>query len=175
VAHQGLSDHAGIRVRDAVVSEVGALVALQRRASLVWEDTRSQLLAHPEAIDLPEAQVRHGMVRVAVRLGDPGDRVVGFSAVLPVEAGYCELDGLFVEPDEWRTGVGRRLVQDAAGRAVAAGAVRLTVTANRNALGFYEGLGFVAGEVVATRFAPGLRMSLDLGEIGGPRGERNGP
>jgi len=150
-------------LRDAVVTDVGALEELQRRASLVWEDTRAQLLTHPELIELAPQQVAAGLVRVAELDGAP----VGFSAVLAVAAQRCELDGLFVEPDRWRGGVGRLLVQDAAVRAAAAGATRLEVTANRNALGFYEQLGFVAGELVPTLLVPGLRMHLDLAPSAG--------
>lgn len=53
-----------------------------------------------------------------------------------------ELDGLFVEPDHLRQGIGSALVQDAAMRATANAAVDLEVTAGP-AQAFYEQAGFV--------------------------------
>ena len=143
-----------MRIRDARTDEVGALTELQRRASLVWEEDRDALLAHPEVIDVPVDLVQTGSVRVAEEDG----RSLGFSAVIALRDATAELDGLFVEPDLMRGGVGRALVDDAVDRLRAEGAGRLEVTANLRALGFYEKLGFVAIGPVETMFSPGLRM-----------------
>ena len=96
---------------------------------------------------------------------DAAGRRLGFSVVILVEDGTCELDDLFVEPDSMGVGVGRLLVEDVAARAGAAGADRVNVTANPCAVGFYERLGFrVTGEA-STRFGRAPRMSLDLGPL----------
>jgi GNAT superfamily N-acetyltransferase len=141
-----------VHIRDARPEEAGALTELQRRASLVWDETREALLAHPEVIDVPVELL--ASVRVAEDEGHP----VGFSAVIPLADGAAELDGLFVEPDLMRGGVGRALVDDAIGRLRATGVTRLEVTANLNALGFYERVGFIAVGPVETQFSPALRM-----------------
>jgi len=94
----------------------------------------------------------------SVRVAEEGERPLGFSAVIPLADGAAELDGLFVEPDLMRGGVGRALVDDAVGRLRAAGRTRLEVTANLNALAFYEKVGFIAVGPVETQFSPGLRM-----------------
>jgi GNAT superfamily N-acetyltransferase len=146
-------------IRDAVPDEVGALEDLQRRASLVWEDYRDQLLAHPDAIVLDPAAVTDGLVRVAV---DDSGRRLGFSAALDVRGGVCELDGLFVEPDAWRRGIGRALVEDVVDRAGRAGARRLEVIANPRAHGFYERTGFLVVDLATTRFGPASRMRREL-------------
>jgi GNAT superfamily N-acetyltransferase len=138
---------------------VAALEALQRGASMIWDSDRDWLLANPDAIEVPVEAIDERRVRVAV---DASGRRLGFSLVLPVEAGACELDGLFVAPDAMRRGIGSALVGDAAERARVGGAVRMDVTANDNALRFYERAGFRGGEWVQTRFRPGLRMSLPL-------------
>lgn len=39
--------------------------------------------------------------------------VVGFAVLLERCGDACDLDGVFVEPDRMRAGVGRRLVEDA--------------------------------------------------------------
>jgi len=118
-----------------------------------------QLAANPDAIEPPHRAIADGRVRVAV---DSGGRRLGFSVVLPVRDGRCELDDLFVEPDSMRRGVGRLLVRDVATRAAAAGASHVDVIANPNALGFYERLGFETIGQASTRFGSAPRMSLDL-------------
>jgi GNAT superfamily N-acetyltransferase len=151
-------DPAAVTVRWAEPSEVEALEELQRRSSMVWEEYRDDLLAHPEAIEVPEAQVREHGVRVATCAG----RLAGFAAVVPGRDGVGELDGLFVEPDLMGRGIGRRLIDDAVRIGVGGGLTRLEVTANPRALGFYERLGFVADREVPTRFGPGVRMHREL-------------
>jgi ribosomal protein S18 acetylase RimI-like enzyme len=146
-------------IRDARPDEASALEALQRRSSDVWEEYRAQLAANPDAIEPPHQAIADGRVRVAV---DASGRHLGFSVVLPVKDGRCELDDLFVEPDSMRLGVGRLLVDDVATRAAASGASYLDVIANPNALGFYERLGFEITGQASTRFGSAPRMSLAL-------------
>ena len=145
-------------IRDAAPGEVAALEALQRRASDVWEEYREQLAAHPDAIALDPALVSAGRVRVFEQDG----LRVGFSVLLPAHEGSCELDGLFVEPAAMRGGVGRALIADAAERARAEGARRISVIANPRAIEFYERVGFVAGEPAETRFGPAVWMHLEV-------------
>ena len=147
-----------ITIRDAELHEIAALEALQMRASLVAPDYREDLAAHPEAIDLPETDVRDHRVRVAV----VDSRVAGFSVVTPIRGSTCELDGLFVEPDLMRTGVGRALIDDVVTRLRSKDVVRLDVVANPTAVGFYSKLGFVRGDDAMTQFGPAFWMTLDL-------------
>ncbi len=85
-----------ITLRPARPDERLALEELQRRASLVWEEYRAELLAHPDAIDLPADQVC-GWRRLC-RQRPARRHILGFSVVLAREDGDAELDGLFVEP-----------------------------------------------------------------------------
>ena len=124
----------------------------------MWEEYRGQLAANPDAIELPQRFVETGWVRVAV---DVEDRPVGFSVVTPATGAVHELDGLFVEPDQMNAGVGRALVEDAAGRAKDHGAEALEVTAGP-ARGFYERVGFNLIGAAQTRFGPAVRMRRDL-------------
>jgi GNAT superfamily N-acetyltransferase len=145
-------------IRDARVEEIGALEHIQERASMIWDDDRPFLLANPGVIVLPLEQVRNRQVRVAV----DGDTLLGFSAVLPLGSDAVDLDGLFVDPDHMRGGIGAALVADVAASARAGGASRLEVTANTNALAFYERNGFVIVGEVMTQFRPAPRMHLAL-------------
>ncbi|GAA4802098.1 hypothetical protein GCM10023200_44020 [Actinomycetospora chlora] len=138
--------------------EVALLEDVQREASLIWDEYRADLLAHPEAIEVPVAQVR----ALRVRVDEQGGEVTGFAAVLPLPDGDVELDGLFVRPAHMRRGIGARLVADAAGRARAAGAARMVVTANPRAEGFYVRAGFRTVGSAPTRFGPAIRMEMLL-------------
>jgi ribosomal protein S18 acetylase RimI-like enzyme len=151
-------------LRDARPDEAPALEAIHRRSSAVWDEDRALLAAHPDMIEPPHEAIAEGLVRIAV---DGAGRIVGFAVALPVDRdARCELDDLFVEPDQMRRGIGRALVEDVSARAASAGATHLDVTANTNALGFYTRLGFeVVGEAT-TRFGNAPRMTLDLARSG---------
>ena len=125
------------------------LEELQRRASLELPEYREQLLANPDAIHLPPAQIANGQVIVAEFDGE----VAGFAAVVG-----GELDGLFVEPDLWGCGIGKALVEAATHQARLSG-MTLKVTANPSVRLFYETCGFSVEGEVQTRFGPALRMS----------------
>ena len=146
-------------VRPAVVSERGQLEALQRRASLDNAGDRQALLAHPDAIELPLEQIRKGGVYVAEAAGS----IRGFAAILPRADGDSELDALFVEPDVWRRGIGRALVEHCAAAARAAGAESLHVVGNPHAEAFYRACGFQMLGTEQTRFGMGLLMKRVLG------------
>ncbi|MFZ5616995.1 MAG: GNAT family N-acetyltransferase [Pseudomonadota bacterium] len=147
-----------ISIRLAKASEKEALESLQRRASLANPGDREAILAHPDAIELPSGQIAAGRVFVA----EWGGRPAGLSAILHRDDGDFDLDGLFVEPGLWRSGIGRALVEHAAAIAAQAGAGHLHVVGNPHAAGFYESLGFQTIETVATRFGPGLLMRRNL-------------
>ena len=145
-------------IRRARVGERDALERLQRRSSVHEPMYRAQLVAHPDAIDLPAEQITAGHVRVAERDGV----VVGFAVLLERCGDACELDGLFVEPGRMRAGVGRGLVADAKRIARERGARRIDVVANPQAVAFYEAVGFTSVGETQTRFGPAPRMSLPI-------------
>jgi GNAT superfamily N-acetyltransferase len=143
--------------RSARSEEVGVLIELQRRTAMV-SIYREQILAHPDAIEIPVPAIVAGHVRVALIAG----RILGFSMVLPLAEGLGELDGLFVEPEFARRGLGRALLADAFSIARKQGIRRIEVTANLQAVGFYERIGFATDGPVATRFGPALRMHVEI-------------
>ena len=143
-----------LNIRFGALEERADLEELQRRASLVWEEYRADLLAHPDAIQLPLSQLQENRVRVAAF----GSRRVGFSVVIPKSADVSELDGLFVEPDHWGIGIGRALITDAVRLARDQGAGAIEVIANPRAEGFYEKLGFRPTGFAQTQFGPAKQM-----------------
>ena len=148
-----------VEIRDAQTSEVDELEDVQRRASLVWEEYRDDLLAHPEVIDVPLHDIEAGNVRVATG----SLRVLGFASLIPGRGdGAAELEGLFVDPAFMRRGIGSALVHDALALARSRGCQRIEVTANPRVLEFYVKMGFIDDGVEQTRFGPGLRMHVDV-------------
>ena len=139
--------------------DVGVLRELFWRSSFSNEGDRAAMLANREAIVFDESALREQRTRVA--LGDDG-RIVGFSTVRRLVADVAELEDLFVDPECMRRGVGTQLVRDIAATARARAITRIEVTANEHARDFYEAVGFVVDGVTETRFAPALRMHLDL-------------
>lgn len=147
-----------LAVRPARPEERDALEALQWRASLANPGDRDALLAHPDAIDLPPEQLEagHGLV---VELDGV---TVGFAILLPREDGDAELDGLFVEPDRWKAGAGRALIEAACALARSRQAEAVHVIGNPEARAFYERCGFRVVGAFETRFGPGIQMRRDL-------------
>jgi ribosomal protein S18 acetylase RimI-like enzyme len=143
-----------LHLRLARIEELAELEDLQRRASLALDEYREALLAHPDAIALPAEQVVRGEVLVAEIDG----RIAGFAVVLDQD-GRAELDGLFVEPQLWRQGIGSALVAEAVHDARSRGLSLMTVVANPGAKEFYERSGFTVEGSAETRFGPALRMS----------------
>ena len=137
-----------LAMRLARVSEREALEQLQRRSSMHEPMYRAQLAAHPDAVELPAEQITEGLVRVAEQNG----AIVGCAVLVERSADACELDGLFVEPERMRAGVGRRLVEDAKRIARERGATRIDVVANPQAVALYESVGFTTVGEARTRF-----------------------
>lgn len=145
-------------IRPAIVSERRLLEALQTRASLSNPGDRDAILANPDAIELPIAQIVAGQVFVLEQAGV----IVAFAAILPLTDGDTELDALFVEPTAWRRGFGRMLIDHCAQVARASGSSALRVIGNPHAEQFYVACEFNRGGTVETRFGIGYQFRRAL-------------
>ncbi|MEO6605118.1 MAG: GNAT family N-acetyltransferase [Aeromicrobium sp.] len=145
-------------IRAAGLDERFFLIELQRRASLANPGDRAAVEAHPDAVDVPEAQFDAGQVFVAEVDGE----VCGFAAYELRADGNVELDGLFVEPTKWRRGIAGALVADGAVRARAAGAAAIHVIGNPHAQGFYLAAGFEELGPTQTEFGPATNYVLKV-------------
>jgi predicted N-acetyltransferase YhbS len=81
---------------------------------------------------------------------------------MPREDGNSELDALFVEPRNWKQGIGRILVDHCCLAARASGASALHVIGNPHAEGFYGSCGFETVGTQQMRFGIGLLMKRNL-------------
>ena len=147
-----------ITIRAAKPADRQSLIELMRRASLANPEDRDALLAHPEVIDIPVSHLSPAATCVAELDGVPA----GFATVLPRDDGDAELDGLFVAPHLWRSGVGRALVARSAELARLIGARHLHVIANGAALDFYHAVGFTDFGSAQTQFGPAITMRMPL-------------
>jgi GNAT superfamily N-acetyltransferase len=145
-------------IRTARADERKRLIELQRRASLANDGDRTMVLANPDMIDIPLVQFEEGCVLVAERDG----ATLGLAVVLPRDDGAAELDGLFVEPQAWRQGIGRHLVEAAGTHARKHGATALHVVANPHAGTFYDACGFEPLGEVKIEFGSALAMRKPL-------------
>ena len=145
-------------IRRAVASEQKQLEDLQLRASLTNAGDRDALLAHPDAIELPLAQIAAGGVFVAEWNGT----IIGFAAVEPRADGESELDALFVDPTMRRRGIARSLIEHCAEVARTRKSAALCVVGNPHAESFYTACGFKLVGTTETRFGTGLLMRMTL-------------
>ena len=138
------------------------LVELLWRASLAWDVVRQDLLDNPELIDVDPEMIARNQIFVAERAG----RIVGFATIVPREnndgegeGNDAELEGIFVEPADWRNGIGMALLHQIEREAQAWGANRLHVVASPNVEGFYLAAGFIQTAEQQMPFGPnGLVM-----------------
>lgn len=132
---------------------------MQRRASVQWDASRPESLQHPEALELPADHIAAGLVIVFEHWGAPA----GFAVVVPRDDGAADIDGPFVEPDLWRGGIGRKLVEEAAMFARALDARELVASANARSAPFYARCGFKPTGQLDTPHGPISVMSRLLG------------
>jgi N-acetylglutamate synthase-like GNAT family acetyltransferase len=144
--------------RRAERGDLSVLRDVFRRSSLSNESDRANLLANPHALALSDAGVNEGRTRVATTADG---RVVGFVTMI-VSANFIEVEDLFVDPNWMRQGIGRELMLDVVATAQAHLVDRIEVTANPDALDFYDSSGFVVDREVDTQFGPGQRLHLHL-------------
>jgi N-acetylglutamate synthase-like GNAT family acetyltransferase len=146
------------RIRDAESTDIAAIQAVFRRASLSNTGDRSALLENAAALEWDENLVTDAHVRV---LSDQDSTVAGF-ATTSVNGKVAELVDLFVDPEARLRGYGAELVRDALQFATAAGCKTLEVTANPHASEFYASVGFGQGPLVETEFGSGERMTIRI-------------
>ncbi len=146
-----------VLIREAHAEDRDTLGALKLRSSLAWGDHVEELQALPDAREVPVAHLPYAIV------AELEGEIVGFTTVLfGIGAMQAVLEDLFVAPEVWRTGVGRKLLTEAEGRAIALGARTLRVVASERARPFYEASGYRFARTIATDFSPAVELHKDL-------------
>lgn len=155
---------ADLKIRPAEPAERASLEELQWRASLANAAYRDALLADRGLVVLRVEQIMSGGTIVAER----ADRMVGFATLIWSDGGEAELDGLFVEPDQFGLGIGRRLVEAAKALALTKMSTRMKVIAGNEARGFYERCDFTVAGEVETQLDKALLMTAELDKVAFP-------
>jgi len=145
-------------IRLGTPADLAPATDVYRRASLSDASYRDDLLAHPEYLILAP----DGLTQARTYIAEEEGCVVGFATWIRTESGI-ELEDLFVDPDWMRRGIATALVRRIADVVRAQNVERLHVTANPDALEFYQAVGFVDCGVAETEFGPAPRMVLALG------------
>jgi putative acetyltransferase len=128
-------------LRPAVPVDAPALWAVHTRA------VRHLAAAHytPAQVDAWSARTTPASYAEPIVAGclvvaaDPDGRVAGYGELAPDEG---VIRAVYVDPDYARRGVGRALVQALEARAKDAGFAEVTLDASRNAVPFYQSLGY---------------------------------
>ena len=144
-------------IRPGVLADLPAAAEVYRSASLSNAGDRDNLLAYPEHLILRPEGLAEGRTYVAEQDGV----LVGFATWTEAD-GTIELEDLFVHPGWMRHGIGTALINRIAGVLRVRGVQRLEVTANPDALGFYDAAGFIYCGVAETDFGTAPRMVLAI-------------
>ena len=147
------SPGADIRLRRAERSECAALSDLCRRSKAMWGYDDAFMQRCGDELTVRPAGIGADLIRVAVT----GDGIVGV-AELSVDGAEAEVEKLFVKPVASGTGAGRMLMEWMVEAARDAGATRLIIDSDPNAVGFYKRLGAVGAGSVPSASIPGRRL-----------------
>ncbi len=151
-----------VSIRQAGIDDLDVVREIFQSAALWNVGDRETLLAHPEALVLPDDDLVAGRTRAAV---DDDGQVVGFATVRHRGRRSWELEDLFVDPAHMRRGVATLLVKDLLAAAAAQDVDHIKVTANPHAMEFYRSVGFVDDGVTETRFGPAPVLRLDIRSV----------
>ncbi|WP_149587120.1 GNAT family N-acetyltransferase [Tabrizicola flagellatus] len=161
-AHAAAPAAGAIALRAGRAGEAGALHALAIRSKAHWGYDAAFMAQAAPKLALAADLFAAGRVAVA----DLDGRPAGVAALrAPDAGGVAELKHLFVDPPCMGRGVGRALLDWAAGRARAEGARALRVLSDPQAAGFYAAQGFrhagdAPSDAIAGRMLPVLVRAL---------------
>ncbi len=147
-----------MKIRLAVAEEQAILLDLYRRSSLSWGSDRQLLEANLDSLQFPLETILSGDTLVA----DIAGIIVGLVVVLPEANGEAEMKRLFVDPGWFRQGIGTKLVAAAIALARDRRATVMNVSANPQALGFYEAKGFRKVGERETQLGQCISMQMTL-------------
>lgn len=153
-----------MRLRKARVEEAQTLTELALRSKRSWGYDEPFIQAIMDDMVVRPEYLEHDYAMVAEEHG----ALVAYS-ILRVENDEAYLRDLFVDPPYMSKGIGARLFEDALEFARSRGAKRLSLTADPNAVQFYERWGMrVVGEepssFISGRKLPIMAMDLEFHE-----------
>ena len=148
-------------IRYARSADLKLLGDLAVRAKAYWGYPKEMLESFRKELTYRQEDLGTGEYFV----GELDGRVIGFSALVMLDAEKVELEALFVEPDCIGQGFGRKLMTFAKERAVQLGARVMLIQSDPHAVAFYQAAGgHLTGESesasVPGRMLPTLQIDL---------------
>jgi GNAT superfamily N-acetyltransferase len=149
-----------LMLRTPRLDEAAILTELCLRSKAVWGYDKEFMQACRDELTLTPSTMQSSHLKVA----EIGGCLMGMAQVT-VKGDIAELDKLFVEPTQLRSGAGRALFDWAKNTAREAGAVTLVIEADPEASGFYRRMGAIDDGVAPSgsipgRFTPRLKLQL---------------
>jgi ribosomal protein S18 acetylase RimI-like enzyme len=132
-------------IRRSVPEEAPLLTQIAHEAKQYWGYPEHWIKHWSADLTISQDFINQNEVYVAER----DDQICGFYA-LCIEGSKAELEHMWVAPDYIGSGVGKELFLDAMDRSTALNVRQVQITADPNAVGFYERMGATrTGEVVS--------------------------
>lgn len=150
------ADAGTARIRCACVEDHDALIEVHRAAieqlcAGYYTPGQIRHWAVPRGLP-PFDEVIH---RTFVLVAETGDRIDGFAQMDPLTG---IVQAVIVHPDRVRGGLGTRLLRMLEAAAREHGHRTISLDSTRNAIGFYERLGYTRGDDAWTELADGTRI-----------------
>lgn len=142
-----------IQLRQAIESEANELTNLALRSKASWGYSEAFMEACKPELTILVGDFSKSHIRVAVVDG----RTVGFFQLL-VKASEAELTHLFIEPEYFGQGLGRRLLEAALGLARSLELVKVTLDSDPNSEAFYKHLGATKVGLIPSQSIPGRNL-----------------
>ena len=91
--------------------------------------------------------------------GETQERILGFGFI---DAAQCRLEAVFVDVEAVGMGIGKLLATELEVQAKKAGVKELSLSSSLNAAGFYQNLGYIAGDETLWRHPSGIELMCIL-------------
>lgn len=155
-----------IAIRKMTPDDLEAVTLLGLRSKASWGYRPSEMAVFSEELTLGiEDWERWSDALVAISEG----QVSGYATLTVGEDAALELEHLFVDPDRFGQGIGRRLLEAALGSARERGFSEVRILSDPNACGFYLRFGAVLVREIDSS-VPGRKIPL-LSMAPGPKNE----
>lgn len=145
-------------IRPAVGAEAKLLTSLALRSKAVWGYTPEFMRACREELTVTPEKMADDRFHYFVCATE--QELKGFYALARLDEQTYELEALFVEPDQFGSGIGRALMSHAQGVATSLGARKLIIQGDPNAEHFYQAMGAVKTGDKESASIPGRFLPL---------------
>lgn len=146
------------RIRVARTEDYEALDQLMRRAARTFPGFADELHIKPGAFLVSRKAISAGRLLLA----EIDEGVVGFAMWVPIGEATAHMEGLYIDPDVWRSGLGSALLAAVSDAVRASGLKNVFVMALADSVEFYRRCGFVRTGATATPLGPAVTMMKEV-------------